>query len=586
MPDSRTDFQAAAEQLLDATIMMVDDDPTTLMVIRSFLQKDGYKNFVMIEKASRVLTAIEENRPDILLLDLMMPEVSGFDILKSVRGNQKLRHLPVLVLTASEEEEDKLRCLDLGATDILAKPVDQIELRLRVRNTLAAKAYLDQLAYYDRQTGLPNRHTFFDRLQWNLEWSRRDRNRFAVLSIELDQFATISNTLGIQDGDELLRTITGRLQKVIRKADSLGHFGASAGEKDRAFLARIEGGVFSLLLYRITGEDAAARVAGRILREIRAPIQLGGREIYLTASIGIATYPGEVRGSSELMRQAAIAKDHVQNHGGDAFQFSSGQIEKQFRRKLALEAGLRKALEKNEFHLVYQPRVNIVTGVLVSVEALIRWKRADGRMVSPVEFIPIAEETGLIHSIGKWVIDRACAQLAEWHRKHDTKIGMSVNLSPIQFLDRNLPAVISKVLSRYGIDPGYLTLELTENVMISDLDVSVEIMKSLKALGLSLAVDDFGVGFSALSYLTKFPLDELKLDKSFVDSLLDEEKSRALASSVVYLGRKLGMLTVAEGVEKREQLDFLRQQNCDLYQGALFSMPITAAKIEKHLNGG
>ncbi|MCF8080762.1 MAG: EAL domain-containing protein [Desulfobacterales bacterium] len=574
----------AAQLLLDSKIMMVDDEPSTLAVVRSFLKRDGYRNFILIDDSRQALKSIEETRPDVLLLDLMMPEVSGFDILKAVRRHPKLGHLPVIILTASEEADDKLHCLDLGATDFLAKPVDPSELRLRVRNTLTAKAYLDQLAYYDRQTNLPNRHTFLEHLEWTLNWSKHNENRFALLSIELDQFDTISDTVGLLAGDEVLREVSDRLKKVIHEGDSPGR--VDSGQKPDSHLSRFEGGVFTLLLQRISTEGEAAQIAKRILESIREPMAIENAEIYFTASIGIAIYPTENKETDDFLHLASSARNYAKNQGGDRFQFSSRQIEQQYKRRLTLEAALRKALEKNEFLLYYQPRVDIQTGAVASVEALLRWRWPDGRIILPNDFIPMAEETGLIVPIGKWVINRACAQLAQWHRKKKIKIGMSVNLSAIQFLDRKLPAVVKAIIDHHGIEPGFLTLELTESILMNDIEDKIEVMSRLKSLGVKLAIDDFGTGFSSLSYLRKLPLDELKIDKSFVDTLLEEEKSRALASSVIYLGRNLGLLTVAEGVEEKGQLDFLQQQRCDLYQGALFSMPISVSDLEQRLYSG
>ena len=574
----------AAQLLLDSKIMMVDDEPTTLAVVRSFLKRDGYRNFILIDDSRQALKAIEETRPDVLLLDLMMPEVSGFDILKAVRRHPKLGHLPVIILTASEEADDKLDCLGLGATDFLAKPVDPSELRLRVRNTLSAKAYLDQLAYYDRQTNLPNRHTFLEHLEWTLNWSKHNENRFALLSIEMDQFDTISDTVGLFAGDEVLRKVSDRLKQVIHAGDSPGRI--DPAQRPDSHLSRFEGGVFTLLLHRISTEGEAAQVAKQILESIRKPMAVENTEIYFTASIGIAFYPTENKDTDDLLQLASSARNYAKSQGGDRFQFSSRRIEQQYKRRLMLEAALRKAIEKNELLLYYQPRVNIQTGAVVSVEALLRWRWSDGRIILPNDFIPMAEETGLIIPIGKWVINRACAQLAQWHRKNKIKIGMSVNLSAIQLLDRKLPAVVKAIIEHHGIEPGFLTLELTESILMNDIEDKIEVMNRLKSLGVKLAIDDFGTGFSSLSYLRRLPLDELKIDKSFVDTLLEEEKSRALASSVIYLGRNLGLLTVAEGVEEKGQLDFLQQQRCDLYQGALFSMPISVSELEQRLYSG
>ena len=571
------------QQLLDANIMLVDDEPTTMMVVRSFLEEDGYHNFTLIDDSSRALNVLDEQRPDLVMLDLMMPEVSGMDILKAMRRSQKFQHLPVIILTSSEATEDKLSCLELGATDFLAKPVDPSELRLRVRNTLAAKAYQDQLAYYDRHTNLPNRHTFFEHLDHTLEWSRQDGNRFAILSIELDQFDTISDTVGLSAGDAVLTEVARRLQTVIRNKDSLARFDPE--HVYDIYLSRFEGSIFSMLLHRIPGEESAAFMARHILRVIEEPVIVENQEIYLTASIGIEMVPSGSTGSVELMRSATSARNYVKSHGGNGFQFSSQQIDQQYRERLKLEAGLRKAIERNELFLLYQPRVDIHSGTVVGAEALLRWKRADGQIIPPNDFIPLAEETELIIPIGAWVLKEACAQLAIWHEKDNMPICVSVNLSTIQFMDPQLPAVVKGIIEESGIDPRFLTLELTESIMMSDVDEKIDIMRQLKSMGLKLSIDDFGTGYSSFNYLRKLPLDELKIDKSFVDPLLNEPNSQALVSSVIYLGQKLGLVTVAEGVEGSEHLDFLRRQHCDLYQGAIFSMPVSNIELQQLFHG-
>ena len=568
-----TALQEDFQQLLDATIMMVDDEPTTMEVVRAILEEGGHHNFVLIEKSTQAMNALEERRPDVLLLDLVMPEVSGFDILEAVRKHPQLKHLPIIVLTSSSDPKDKLLALGLGATDFLAKPVDSSELSLRVWNTLAAKAYVDQLAYYDPLTHLPNRHMFMERLEWALKWSKRDQERLALLSIELDQFDKISDTVGLFAGDEVLRQVAHRIQGVIRNIDLLVH--CEIEEDADGSLFRFDGGVFSLLLHRLRSERSAALVAERILESIREPLAVEDTETYVTASIGIATYPTENVDCVTLVRLASSARDYTKNKGGDSFQFSSREINTQYKKRLSLEASLRKAIERDELLLHYQPRVDVRTGVIMSVEALLRWRSGDDGLIPPNEFIPMAEETGLIIPIGEWVLNEACTQLAEWCQLGKLPIGMAVNLSSIQFTDEELPAVVERIVEHSGINPQLLTLELTESALMNDIEKKIQMMKRLKDLGLKLAIDDFGTGFSSLNYLKRLPLDELKIDRSFLVELSEDMDSRALVSSIIFLSRNLGLLTVAEGVETVEQLDFLQQERCDQYQGSLFSMPLS-----------
>jgi diguanylate cyclase (GGDEF)-like protein len=506
-----------------------------------------------------------------------MPDVSGFDILEAIRVHPKLKRLPVIILTASSDTENKLRALDLGATDILTKPVDPSELRLRVRNTLAAKAFVDQLAYYDALTKLPNRRMFIERLEWTFKLAQRNRENLALLSIELDQFDKISDTIGLLAGDEVLRQVAGRIQSVIRNLDMLGHF--ESEDVTDINLSRFDGSIFSLLLYRLNSERDSALVAERVLKSIREPLIVEDTEIYVTASIGIATYPTEKEDCVTLLRLASSARDYAKNNGGDSFEFSSREINTQYKKRLSLEARLRKAIERDELLLHYQPKVDVKTDGIKAVEALLRWHNGEEGFVPPDKFIALAEETGLIFSIGEWVLYKACTQLKQWCQSGRIPVGMAVNLSAIQFQDQELPALVERVIEHSAIDPKLLTLEITESVLMNDIDKNIAMMKRLKDTGLKLSIDDFGTGYSSLNYLRRLPVDELKIDRTFLADLCEDRNSRAIVSSLLYLSRNLDLLTVVEGVETNEQLHFLQKECCDQYQGFLFSPPLSNTEI-------
>ena len=565
-------IQEDNDQLFNASIVIVDDESTTMEVVKAYLEETGYRNFVLIEESIHAMASLERQRPDLLLLDLKMPQVSGFDLLKEIRMHPKLNHLPVIILTSSSDNQDKLQALDLGATDFLAKPVDSSELQLRVRNTLAAKAYQDRLTFYDPLTRLPNRHLFMESLDWGLTSARDDEEKLALMCIELDQFDKIRDTMGLLAGDEILRQFTLRFQKVIKGIDMMGRM--EVDEYVPVNLFRLDGGVFTLILHRIHSERDAAGVAACLLEAVRSVLLVKNTELYLTASIGIATYPTEDGDSHSMLQLASSAKDHVKANGGGSFQFSSRQINTQYQQRLSLEARLRKALDRHELILYYQPKVDVQTNRIAGVEALLRWQVNEATMIPPDKFIPIAEETGLIIPIGQWVMGEACRQLSAWQRVGKSPIGMAVNLSPAQFQNKQMPDVFQQIVKNSGVSPQFLTLEVTENMFLDDIDRKIASMHRLKDQGIKLALDDFGTGYSSLSYLKNLPLDELKIDRSFFIDLFKDAKSSALVSTMIYLSRSLNLTTVAEGVETDEQLSFLKKGACDLYQGYLFSRPL------------
>jgi len=562
--------------LTQATIMMVDDEVTTMEVMQAFLEEAGYEHFVLVEDSSRAMAEMEERRPDMLLLDLMMPEVSGFEILEQVRAHSQLTHLPVIILTSSSDPKTKLKALDNGATDFLAKPVDPSELTLRVRNTLAAKAYQNQLAYYDALTKLPNRSLFLDRLSWFIRRAERYNENIVVLHIVLDQFRRVYNTFGPQVADHVITQITERINSCIRRSDMVSRGVHDANDSDSLF--RLGGEEFSLLCPTMARTEHATKLACRILGIMEDPFDAAGTEIHIWPRIGIASYPNDASDMTTLLQCAVGASAQVDTKERGGYEFYSSDLNAKSLKRLQMEADLKHAIEGGQLLLHYQPKVDVKSGQISGVEALVRWEKPDGSRIFPDQFIPLAEETGLIVPLGEWVLKEACAQLARWQAQ-GVWIQVAVNLSAKQFHACDLVKFVVDSLKCNSVDAQYLTLELTESLLMENAEQAVETLKRLKALGLRISMDDFGTGYSSLSYLKRFPLHELKIDRSFLKDITSNPEDKALVSAVIYLAHEFGLHVVAEGVEKQEQLDILTNLNCDEYQGYFFSHPVSASDL-------
>ncbi|MCB1852287.1 MAG: EAL domain-containing protein, partial [Gammaproteobacteria bacterium] len=567
--------------LANATIMMVDDEPITMEVVQTFLEDAGYEHFLLIEDSRLALEKILEYRPDILLLDLVMPHVSGFEILTSIRQHPKISYLPVIILTSSSDAETKLQALDIGATDFLAKPVDPSELALRVRNTLAAKAYQDQLAYYDPLTNLPNRRYFLDRLEWSIHQANRQDSQLAVLHISLNQFRRIYDALGPTASDQVIRQVAERIRECIRHTDTVGRTHTKEGYDN--VLYRMGGNEFSVLCTQLCQPEDAAKVARRVLEVMRLPFDAGGTEVQMPTAIGIAGYPGDAQTLDTIVQRAGIAAAQAAEKGEAKFEFYSDQMNITSLQRLQLEADLRHAIQNDELVLHYQPKVDIKTNQVAGVETLVRWQRTTGELVYPNNFIPLAEECGLIRSIGVWVLQEACRQLAQW-QSQGKWIHVAVNLSAKQLYGGGLVESVAQIIDASGIDPSYLTLELTESLFMEDADYTVQILNRLMALHTRISMDDFGTGYSSLSYLKAFPLHELKIDRSFLSGVNTNRHDQALVSAIVYLAHEFGLKVIAEGVEEASQLEFLATIGCDQYQGYLFSKPLPVAQITPMLS--
>jgi diguanylate cyclase (GGDEF)-like protein len=567
-------------RLKNSTIMLVDDEPVMLEIVQALLEEVGYDHFISIEDSTKAIDVLISENPDILLLDLDMPEVDGFQVLQEIRTLEGYEHLPVIILTASEDPGSKLKALELGATDFLSKPVDPSELALRVRNTLSAKAYQDQLAYYDSLTGLPNRKLFLDYLDKGINQAKRDGRSLVLLEIGLDRFQQVNESLGVYLGDQILQIIADRLTAVVRDSDVVGRSDAYALMENTA---RIGGDEFSIVVHGVNSVANASVVNARVLEAVREPIHLDGNDVYLTASIGVAVYPEDGCEVGTLFKRAGTAKDFAKKQGRDRFQYYSTEIEAHSRVLLRMATDLRAALEQKQFQLHYQPQIDLKSGCLMGMECLIRWIHPEYGSISPEKFIPIAEELGLIVPIGDWVLHEACHRASAWNAARHNKLKVSVNVSANQFLDPEFKTKIISNLQSSGLDPSSLVLEITESMLMGDVDQLAVLLHEIKNIGVSFSLDDFGTGYSSLSYLKKFPIHELKIDRSFLLEVPANNDDNSLVVAIIAMAHSLGKIVVAEGVEKIEQLEFLQRHNCDVIQGFYFSKPLNRGDFDDYL---
>jgi diguanylate cyclase len=564
------EYDGLYQDLHEATVMMVDDEPTTIDVLQTFLETEGYKRFITTSESIHAMDLIVSENPDVLLLDLHMPQVTGFDILARLRGDQRYRHIPVIVLTSATDSETKLKALQLGATDFLGKPVDPSELALRLRNTLAAKAYQDRLTYYDTLTGLSNRRLFLDRLVWSLRCAKRDGTCGAVLHVDLDHFQKINDTLGHEIGDSLLIAVSNRLLKSLPPV---------GGAESQVVLSRVGGDEFNILLPEMPRIENAVEMARSLLQALKEPFKVNDSEVFISGSIGVAVYPNDGDICDTLLKHAGIAMNQAKQRGRDTYEFYSAHMNARALERLSVENQLRRALERDELFAVYQPKVDINTGHVLGAEVLLRWHHPERGTISPVEFIPLAEEIGLIVPFGEWILRAACKQNKTWQLAGLTKIRVAVNVSARQFRDGQFIQTLVNSLETSKLDPQYLTLELTENTIMGNAQENLDVLHQIKEMGIKLSVDDFGTGYSSLSYLTQLPLDELKIDRSFIKGIQSETNDAPIVTAIIAMAHSLHLKVVMEGVETQCQLQFSRDRGCDEYQGFLFSEPVPSAEF-------
>jgi diguanylate cyclase (GGDEF)-like protein len=548
-----------------AEVLIVDDDRSTRRMLRYTLQRDGFR----VEEAAdgeQALEMLSTLQPDVILMDAVMPVMDGFTACAKVQELPFGRTIPVLMITALEDNESVERAFAAGASDFIPKPIHFAVLSQRVRRIIEAnraEKRIRHMAYNDLLTGLPNRALFIDQLGRRIEQTRQGSGQLAVLFLDLDRFKNVNDTLGHEVGDRLLVEVGQRIRRSVRNADCV---------------ARLGGDEFTVVLSDLIGPNAAAAAAQNICRVLSTPFHLDGNDIFVSTSVGISLYPNDGTDVGTLLKHADTAMYRAKRTNS-GFQFFEAAMEHSISEQLRLESDLRRALERNELEAYYQPQVDLETGEIIGAEALARWHHPVRGFVPPIEFIPMAEETGLIIQVGEWMLRNACKQLRGWHEAGWTDLRMAVNVSVKQLLQKNFADTVESALSESGIPASSLELEITENTLMEHAEDTLQALARLRNLGVRLSIDDFGTGYSSLAYLKRFSVDALKIDRSFVRDVPSDADDAAIVKGIIALAHSLRLEVVAEGVENVPQLEFLREHHCNSYQGFYMSKPVPHAEF-------
>ena len=568
------------ENAIAGGVLLVEDNPADQELARISIHAARLPGPVRhADSIGQALDLIKEATPDVVLLDLGLPDNTGLEGILTI--SRTAPSVPIVVLSGQEDETLAAQAVESGAQDYLVKGDYSPKLLARVvRYATERKRVEQQLLYtarYDTITGLVNRSWFLGLLEHALSRAQRDRRSLAVLFLDLDHFKNINDSLGHAAGDMLLKQVGERLQTCSRASD---------------VVARLGGDEFMLLLENLDSTNSARIVAHKVISAMQPAFIVAGVDVVITPSIGIAFFPDAGEDAETLIKHADTAMYRAKAQGRNTVEFFTDDMNLAVRKNFELECALRRALENREFEVHYQPILDRLSNRISTVEALLRWRRPadDSRdviqIMPPDSFIPALERTGLIHETGEWVLEEACSTCREWQHRFDPELRVSVNVSPRQLSNTGFTKRVQAILAATGLNPASLEIEITEQVLMEKSQTNVGVLTELRALGVSIAIDDFGAGYSSLGYLINFPFDTVKLDRSFIEQVPAREDSKLITSGMLSIARGLGRRVVAEGVETTAQYEFLTEHQCGAFQGFLFSRPLPAPQIAKLLSGG
>ncbi len=689
-------------QVVNKSILIIDDDVDIRQILSLKLKKLGY-SIIEAEDGNVGLQKLKNELPDMVMVDVNMPGMDGFEFCEHAAKLKSEKYIPIMVMTAQDDQASVNRAYEKGATDFITKPVNYTKLEHRIRFSIRSsetaeklasrerqllsaqkiakmgewtydienkefhcsdevanifnvskqrvmshddlinyivdedvsrvKAVMDdasiatkndsleysikldggeikrirqiidvstndrikegmifgvfqdvsdlrnaeqkvkKLALYDRLTGLPNRSFFKRLLAKKVLFSKRHAQQFALLDINFDNFMRINSNLGHDVGDKLIVAAGERFKNMLRDYNELIS-GQEQEVFDTSFLAHLGGDNFTILLSDIKNADDAAIIARRIIAKFSEAFDILNNEIHISISIGIGLYPDDAKNTGELLQKASSALHHAKEAGKNCYRFYTKEMNVLSFQRLSMETALRKALEQDEFVLYYQPKISLLDNSITGAEALIRWNHPEMGLVSPAEFIPLAESTDLIVPMTDWVIMEACRQIGEWHRNDFQLESVAINITPASLLDKSIHDHVLNNLRSAGIHASRLDFEITESVLMEDVDIILPILEEFKEYGCSISIDDFGTGYSSLSYLKRLPISKLKIDQSFIREIMHDNDDAIIVNAVIALAHSLGLKVIAEGVEDKDQLEYLTQHDCDVVQGYYYSCPL------------
>lgn len=564
------------------TILIIEDDLTVQTLLQKLLRAEGFDVLSAADGKEGIQLA-QEQRLDLIISDIMMPGYTGYEVLERLHQDPDTARIPFIFLSAKSDRRDYRQGMELGADDYLTKPFTRsellgaIEARLTKQKAIT-QPYLDemkravdslnQMAYCDPMTGLSNRVFLHQQLHKTLVQAKRSPQLIAVLCINLDQFKAINDSLGYSIGDLLLQQVAERLKQAVTTP---------------TLIARLNGDEFSIVITDVDTSEAVVERVQSTLQGVTEPYHLNAQYIHIQASAGIALYPEHGQTPDQLLHQADMAMRSAKRRLDHKYQFYSPEMDAIATERRTLENNLKTALARGEFQLYYQPQINLITGRIFGVEALLRWDHPELGRIYPSKFIPIVEEMGLIVPIGEWVLQTACRQAQIWRESCRLPVRISVNLSTRQFRQQTLMQLVEDTLNETELAPELLVLEVTESSVMEDVQMTTATLRQLKQTGVQVSVDDFGTGYSSLNYLKHLPLDILKIDQSFIRDVTTDVNDAAIVRAIISMAHSLQLKVIAEGVETQEQLSFLRQNGCYGIQGYLFSPPISATEFEQLL---